>query len=139
MDNLLIARFPRKDEGGFTLIEVIVAMFLLGIIAVGLIPGLVGTLKVSAQNTNIATASQLVNQQIDAARVGTPTCATLTIYKNQVLPPVVDRRGVSFQPKRTVGTCTAGTPGVATVSVSVTLTGKTTVLATATTYVYLTP
>lgn len=125
------------NNSGFTLIEVVVAILLLAIVALGLIPGLVGALKVSSQNTNIATASQLVNQQIDAARAGTPTCATLTIYKNQILPPVVDRRGVSFQPKRSV-TCTAGAAGAATVSVSVTLSGSPKMLATATTYVYVT-
>ncbi|WP_426516261.1 type IV pilus modification PilV family protein [Diaminobutyricibacter sp. McL0618] len=138
MRNLIRTSNAAVDDGGFTLIEVVVAMFLLGIVALGLIPGLVGSLKVSTENTNIATASQLVNQQIDAARVGTPTCATLTAYQNQVLPPVVDRRGVSFQPKRAVGACTAGTPGVITVSVSVTLTGSPKVLASAITKVYLT-
>ena len=138
MRTIIRARAAAVDDSGFTLIEVVVAMFLLGIVALGLIPGLVGSLKVSAENTNIATASQLVNQQIDAARVGTPTCATLTTYKNQVLPPVVDRRGVSFQPIRNSLTCTAGAPGIAKVSVSVTLTGSSAVLASATTYVYVT-
>lgn len=138
MRNIIRTRTAVLTDDGFTLIEVVVAMFILGIVALGLIPGLVGSLKVSAENSNIATASQLVNQQIDAARVGTPTCASLTTYKNQVLPPVVDRRGVSFQPTRSLLSCTAGAPGVAKVSVSVTLTGSPKVLATATTYVYVT-
>ncbi len=123
---------------GFTLIEVVVAMFLLGIVAMGLIPALVGSLKVSGQNTNIATASQLVGQQIDIARSGPATCAALTNYKNAVLPPVVDARGASYQPVRNSVTCTAGAPGIAKVSVSVTLTGNSHVLASAITYVYIT-
>lgn len=126
------------DDAGFTLLEVIIAMFLLAIVVTGLIPALVGSLKLSAQNTNIATASQLVGQQIDVARSGVATCAGLTNYKNAVLPPVVDARGVSFQPIRNSVTCTAGTAGIAKVRVSVTLTGNSHVLASAVTYVYIT-
>lgn len=126
---------PIGDDAGFTLLEVVVAMFLLAIVVTGLIPALLGSLKMSAQNTNIATASQLVGQQIDAARSGTATCAALTNYKNAVLPPVVDARGVSFQPIRNSVTCTAG---IAKVRVSVTLTGNPHVLASAITYVYIT-
>jgi len=125
------------EQGGFTLIEVVVAMFLLAIVATGLIPALVGSLKVSAQNTNIATASQLVSQQIDIARSGPATCAALTSYKNAVLPPVVDARGASYQPKRNSVTCTAAA-GIAKVKVSVTLSGSAKVLASAITYIYIT-
>lgn len=129
---------PIGDDAGFTLLEVVVAMFLLAIVVTGLIPALLGSLKMSAQNTNIATASQLVGQQIDVARSGTATCAALTNYKNAVLPPVVDARGVSFQPIRNSVTCTAGAAGIAKVRVSVTLTGNPHVLASAITYVYIT-
>lgn len=134
------AHVPRLagDEGGFTLIEIVVALFLLAIVATGLIPTLVGSLKVSSQNTTIATASQLVAQQIDIARTGPATCSALMNYKIAVLPPVVDARGISFQPIRNSVTCTSGAPGIAKVKVSVTLTGKSTVLASAITYVYIT-
>lgn len=126
------------EQGGFTLIEVIVAMLLLAIVATGLIPALIGTLKATHQNTDTATASQLVSQQIDIARSGTATCAALTSFKNAVIPPVVDARGVSFQPVRNSVTCPATAPGIAKVTVSVTLTGKTAQLASAITYVYVT-
>ena len=136
--NLIRTRMAAVERGGFTLIEVVVAMFLLGIVATGLIPALVGSLKVSAENTTIATASQLVSQQIDIARSGTATCSALTSYKNAVLPPVVDARGVSYQPVRNSVTCVVGPPGIANVRVSVTLTGNSKVVASAITYVYIT-
>ena len=138
MRNLFRTPEDAVNDGGFTLIEVVVAMFLLAIVVTGLIPALLGSLKLSARNTNIATASQLVGQQIDVARSGVATCAALTNYKNAVLPPVVDARGVSFQPIRNSVTCTAGAAGIAKVSVSITLTGKSNVLASAITYVYVT-
>jgi prepilin-type N-terminal cleavage/methylation domain-containing protein len=136
--NFIRTRVDAVERGGFTLLEVIVAMFLLAIVATGLIPALVGTLKLSSQNTTIATASQLVAQQIDIARSGTATCSALTSYQAVVIPPVVDARGVSYQPIRNSVTCTAGASGIATVNVSVTLTGKSQVLASAVTYVYIT-
>lgn len=126
------------DDGGFTLIEIVVAMFLLAIVATGLIPSLLSSLKVSGQNTTIATASQLVGQQIDVARSGPATCSALQSFKIAVLPPVVDARGVSFQPIRNSVTCPATPAGIAKVTVSVTLTGSATVLAKAITYVYVT-
>ena len=138
MKNDMHAEERVGDDAGFTLLEVVVAMFLLAIVVTGLSPALLGSLKLSAQNTNIATAGQLVGQQIDVARSGIATCAALTNYKNAVLPPVVDARGVSFQPVRNSVTCTAGAAGIAKVSVSVTLTGNPHVLASAITYVYIT-
>ena len=129
---------PAVDDGGFTLIEVVVAMFLLAIVSTGLIPALIGSLKVSGQNTTIATASQLVSQQLDVARSGPATCSALMNYKIAVLPPVVDARGVSFQPVRSSVTCTSGAPGIARVRVTVTLTGNAHVLASASTYIYIT-
>jgi prepilin-type N-terminal cleavage/methylation domain-containing protein len=136
--NFVRTRIDAVERGGFTLIEVVVAMFLLAIVATGLIPALVGSLKVSGQNTTIATASQLVGQQIDIARSGTATCSALMNYKNAVIPPVVDARGVSYQPIRNSVTCVAGVRGIAKISVSVTVTGNSHVLASAITYVYIT-
>jgi|GEM_PF-1952711 len=136
--NFVRTRIAAVERGGFTLIEVVVSMLLLAIVAVGLIPALIGFLTTSNQNTNIATASQLVGQQIDVARSGAATCAALKSYSNAVLPPVVDARGVSFQPIRSAVTCTVGTAAVVRVSVSVKLTGHAQTLASAITYVYAT-
>jgi len=136
--NVVRIKAAAVEAGGFTLIEVVVSMLLLGIIAVGLIPALIGFLTTSNQNTNVATASQLVGQQIDVARSGTATCAALKSYANAVIPPVVDARSVSFQPVRSAVTCTTGTAGVVKITVSVKLTGHAQVLASAITYVYVT-
>ena len=138
MDDHVSVRRPREDDDGFTLIEVVVAMFLLTILALGLIPSLVGALKASAQNSTIATASQLVGQQLDDARSRAATCGALQAYKIETIAPVVDARGVSLQSKRSSVVCPPTYPGVATVSVYVTKSGKTAQLASATTYILVT-
>ncbi|MGH1525679.1 type IV pilus modification PilV family protein [Leifsonia sp. L25] len=56
------------DEGGFGIAEVLVAMFLLAVIAVAIIPILVQGLRLSVQNATVATATQLANQQIEQVR-----------------------------------------------------------------------
>ena len=127
-----------KADAGFTIVEVMIALFILAIIAVMVFPAFAGALKQSSRNTTLATAAQLAGQQIDDARSRTATCSALQAWSIETIAPVVDSRSVSFQPSRSSITCPVTYPGVATVSVSVTLTGKTSVLASATTYLLLT-
>lgn len=131
---------PHTDESdaGFSMIEVVVAMFVLMIFALALIPAFITGLRATASNTTLATASQLVGQQIDDARSRTATCAALQAYQAEAIAPVVDARGVSLQPKRTPVTCPASYPGTVTVKVTVSQTGSSTVLASATTYIFVT-
>ena len=127
----------RPTDEGFTLIEVVIAMFLLALIALMLVPALIAANKASGRNATLATASQLAAQQIDEARGRAATCAALQAYQAETIASVVDARGVSLQAKRNPITCPSTYPNVATVSVAVTLTGGTTVLASVTTYILL--
>lgn len=56
-----------RDEG-FGLVEIIVSMALLGILLLAVAPLFMGGLRVTAKMTTIATATQLVNHDIDTAR-----------------------------------------------------------------------
>jgi type II secretory pathway pseudopilin PulG len=100
-----------------------------------LFPAFAASLKTSSQNTTLATAAQLVSQQIDEARSRTATCAALQTYQGETIAPVVDSRNVSLQPKRSSVTCPASYPGVVTINVTVSVTGSASTLATATTYI----
>ncbi|KFF58381.1 hypothetical protein JF66_19010 [Cryobacterium sp. MLB-32] len=88
----------RATESGFGLIEVVVAMFLLTILAVAFLPVLVQGVQRSAANGTLAAATQLVNKEMENARAQT-TCSALTASTFAVLDP----RGVTLTVARTVG------------------------------------
>lgn len=91
-----------KDEEGLGLVDVLVAMILLGILAVAIIPTLTLAMRVSSNNVDLASASQLVDQELDLAHSHLPTtCAALQTY---VTDPIgldfADPRGVTLSTHR---------------------------------------
>ncbi|MEN2736632.1 prepilin-type N-terminal cleavage/methylation domain-containing protein [Microbacterium sp. X-17] len=125
-----------RDDSGFTLIEVMVAMLLLVVVALALVPAFVSQMRATSTNTTIATASQLAGQQIDDAQSRAATCAALQSYQTETVPAVVDGRGVSLQPHRIVTLpCPASYPSTIQVKVTVTLSGSSSVIASVTTLV----
>lgn len=93
-------------ENGFGLVEVVIAMFLLLIIAVALLPALVNGIKYSSQQSAKATATRHINALVEQAR-DTPTCAGLA---NAASSRTISGPGSTtlFTSAGTVGTCTAG-------------------------------
>ena len=133
----------RRDESGFGLIEVVVSMFLLGMMSVSFVPLLLNSWKDSGANTTIATATQIVNQQIEGARAvrsassTTPSCQDVLAYLQVTLPPVIDPRGVTLQPKWNTPTCPITYPGVVRTSVQVSRVGSANSIASAVTLIYV--
>lgn len=126
-----------QDEG-FGIVEVLVSMLLLGLLAVAFLPLLIGSMRTTVVNSTTATVTQLVNQQMELARGAAATCAEITAFGNEVLTAVIDSRGVSYQPERTVGTCSAVTGDYpATVSVTVSASPDFGTPVSATTLIYL--
>ena len=134
------------NERGFGIIEIVIAMFLLGLLAISFAPILVNTLKFTARNTTIATATQIVNQQIEAARAvrsstaTAPSCNDIKQFLLVTPAPVVDPRGVTLHPAWDVfAACTASVaPGYVRVRVSVTQSGYTSPTASAATLIFVT-
>ncbi|MFZ2227689.1 MAG: hypothetical protein WA090_03355 [Candidatus Nanopelagicaceae bacterium] len=139
---LLLQKF-RQDENGFGIIEVVVSMFLLGMMSVSFVPLLLNSWTETGANTTIATATQIVNEQIEGARAvrsassSTPSCADVLAYLQVTLPPVIDPRGVTLQPQWNSTTCPTMYPGVVRASVEVSRVGVTTPIASAVTLIYV--
>lgn len=98
------------------MIEVMVATMLLAIVAVAILPMLITGLKNASRNATLATATGLVNQQLEDARSRT-TCSAL----GRSPFSVTDTRGATLNVARTVSTCpTSGYPQAIPVSIAVT-------------------
>lgn len=134
---------PTVDEAstdaGIGLIEIVVSMFILALIALSFAPLLANTLLLSATNASTATATDLVQKQIDQAHVvadlagGGGSCGSL---QNMPAAAVDGGRGKTLTATTSV-TCPSVYPGTARVSVSVQQSGSTAVLASATTLIYV--
>lgn len=130
-------------ENGFGMVEVVISMFLLSLISVSFVPLLVNSIKSTGKNTTIATATQIVNQQIEGARAvrsptsTTPSCLDITNYLSVTLASVTDPRGVTLVPKWDPTTCPTTYPGVVRARISVTRSGSTSTVAQAVTLIYV--
>ena len=95
-------RGNNSESAGFSLVEVIIAMFLLGIIAMALLPALWQGIVLASQQSSTATATRYMHSIIDDAREN-PTCVYLESIATR--PAVSDGRGVSMT---TTGTAVTG-------------------------------
>ena len=130
-------------EDGFGVIEVVVSIFLLSLLSVSFIPLLVNSIKTTGKNSTIATATQIVNQEIEGARAvrsptsTMPSCLDVTNFLNVTIATVTDPRGVTLLPKWDPTTCPTSYPGVVRARVSVTQAGSPDVVAQAVTLIYV--
>ncbi len=127
----------RSRDSGFGLVEVVVAVALLGFLAIAILPVLITGLALTIDQSAKATATRAVNAVVERARV-TPTCANLTDLK-ATPPPVADGRGRALLTSITFTGCPAATTGpkFATLSVSISLTAGGQSLASADTIISL--
>lgn len=116
MDMKRIIERLRSDDRGLGLIEVVVAMFLLALLALSLAPLLIQGMQASVRNATLAAATQLVTEGISLARAGGPICAD--VQATAGVRTLTDARGVDLEATTTVGACPAS--GTGTVSVTVT-------------------
>ena len=91
---------------GFSLVEVIIAMFLLGLVAVALLPALYQGLAISSEQSAIATATRHLNAMVEQARQS-PICADLSALVSEKV--VEDGSGGSITTSGSIGTCPSTT------------------------------
>jgi len=136
------ARTPQESsEVGFALVEIVVAMFILAILAVSFLPILIQGLQLSATNATRATATQLVHEQLEYAHSIGSTCSVINALNDtSSLSPVEDPRGVKLITTRVVPACaTSSTSYPRTIELTVTVKRQDNneVQATATTLIYV--
>lgn len=111
----------RVDDFGFGLVEIVISMFLLALLAVAFLPLLVDALRASVRNSTVATATQLVSEQLDAVSLIPRTCAALAAFEAAAVPSLTDERGTAYTAVRNAASCPAsGYPLAVSVTVSVT-------------------
>ncbi|MCY7289266.1 MAG: type II secretion system GspH family protein [Cryobacterium sp.] len=134
---------PNVPAEGFGLIEIVISMFLLGLLAIAFLPLLVTSMQTTVRNSAVATAAQLLNQELGLVRAAGDTCGLLTAYgASEPVPASSDVRGTSYQRAHAVASCPSGSvnyPRTVSVTVSVTITapGQSYSPVTTTTLVYL--
>src|SRR5947209_7952552 len=98
----------KPDDEGFGLVEVIIAFFLLAIIAVSILPALVNGIRFSSQQSSVATATRQLNAIVEGLRAGgaPATCAGVQSFVT-TYPATQDGRGRTITPA--VSVCSTGT------------------------------
>ncbi|WP_458041951.1 MULTISPECIES: PulJ/GspJ family protein [Bacteria] len=122
---------PRKnqDDSGFSLVELVIAMFVLAVLSLAVLPLLVGTTDVSARNRDSLAATGFANdllatvQQDYPATPGDVTTSCLALRALQTAPPVLDPASGS-EASLTVGACPAVFPASVPVTVTVSQGGE---------------
>lgn len=75
-----------QRDDGFGLVEIVISMFILALIAIAFLPLLIQGVTIAAQNRTLATASQIIHDQVEQARaVG--ECSALTSFNGTIYQP----------------------------------------------------
>ena len=85
------------DERGFGVVEIVVAMFLIGILAVAFLPILVQSVRVTGTNAHLAEATQVVAQQLERVGAAGSSCSAVKAVTADAPATVETKRG-SLQP-----------------------------------------
>ncbi len=111
------------SEDGLGLVEIMIALFLLAILAVSFLPVLIQGLQLSVRNATLSTASQVLAEELDRLGSVPRTCADLAAHLATTPTPTTDGRGVVYQPQRSLhagATCVAGaTPSTVKIDLTV--------------------
>jgi type II secretory pathway pseudopilin PulG len=102
---------PAADSG-IGIVEIVIAMFLLALLAVATLPLFVSTLTLTSGDSTVTTATQLVDEQLTLARSQTATCGALTTFAGTAVAATTDGTGKALTTTRSV-TCPASYPGTA--------------------------
>jgi len=124
------------DDQGFGLVEIVVSMFVLAALSLAFIPLLVQGLKLSAENTSLATANQLVNEQLALVQDAGPYCDAVQVLAGEA--DTVDPRGVTIRITTVIDACPTSAVGTVKANVTATRMDSGETVVSAATLVYVT-
>jgi type II secretory pathway pseudopilin PulG len=114
----VIDRPIRGADSGLGLVEVVIAMFLFGIIAVALLPGLVQGVVLSSEQSSTATATRFLNLLVEEAR-DLESCTTIPSVLGRT---TTDGKGAAMTSAGALSGCASG--AAATLNLSIVQNGK---------------
>lgn len=126
-----------KSEAGFSLVEIVVAIFILAVLSLALIPALVVGVQQAKNNAVIAAATEMLTSRLDDSRGQASSCQAITSFAASTVADQVESHGVSLHLTQVLGGCPSSYPGTVTYTVTVTRQDTGAVLATASTLIYL--
>lgn len=118
--------FRATDSGdtGFGLVEIVISMLLLALLSIAFLPLLIGALQTSVRNATVATANQLLSEQLDQLQTTARTCSAFDAFEAESVATTTDPRGTQYTPQRVVSACPATFPGSVTVTLRVVVVGQ---------------
>lgn len=135
MGNVKVSSRP-LDEG-FSLVEIVVAIFILAALSLALIPALVVGVQQAKNNAVIAAATEMLSARLDDSRGQTKSCQALTAFAASTVADQIESHGVALHLDQSLGACPSSYPGTVRYSVTVIRTDTGAVLATASSLIFL--
>jgi type II secretory pathway pseudopilin PulG len=119
----------RPVDAGVGIIEILVAMTLFGLLMAAVTPLLLNSITTTARAAQLATASQIANQQLERARSAATDCAQLKAHlvasSGVAQAQVHDSRGITYAVSETAASAITCPDVDGLVSYTVTVTAQT--------------
>ena len=117
----------RDGQSGMSLVEVVIAMFILAVMSSAVLPLLIGGVQVSAVNREVVAANAFANSQWAQLQASFPNSAenSCAAVAAKAASGIVDPSGSGAVATIAVGECPSGYPGVVDVTVTVLRPGAT--------------
>jgi type II secretory pathway pseudopilin PulG len=129
----------RDGDRGFGMSEVVISMFMLALLAVVLLPLLISSAQLASKNATLASATLLLNEQMDAVRSLDSTCLAIDTFSNETLGlRTEDSGGTVLIAERTPLECPESFPGLVEFTVTVSVEGSPREMARASTNLFVT-
>ena len=128
---------PAESEAGFSLVEIVVAIFVLAGLSLSLIPVLVSGIRQTASNSVLALATHVVSTRMESAQVQLPTCEAVMAFAASAVPEIQTISGATLRVQQVLDACPSQYPGTVRLKVAVVRTDTGVEVSRATTLLYL--